>query len=82
MAATVEDILKQLGTLSQADRLRVVEQVVHEMAAEATLGHGTAHTAIWADESESDFQAFQSTLQRLRVADVERTDSAVPESTT
>ena len=33
---------------------------------------GAAPSAIWADESESDFQAFQSALERLRATDTWR----------
>ena len=50
----------------------MVEQVVHEVAAEVTTEHATAQSAIWADESESDFQAFQSAVKRLRATDIWR----------
>jgi len=72
MALTAQNILEQLRTLPPADRLRVVEQVVHEMAAEVTGEHATTQLAIWADESESDFQVFQSAVQRLRATDALR----------
>ena len=51
----------------------MVEQVVREVAVEVTAQHAHAKTAIWADESESDFQAFQSALARLRSTDTWRT---------
>ena len=73
MALTAQSILEQIRTLPRADRLRVVEQVVHDMASEVTAPHVAAPSAIWADESESDFQAFQSTLERLRAAYTWRT---------
>ena len=72
MALTVQSILEQIRTLPPEDRLRVVEQVVHDMASDATAPHAAAPSAIWADESESDFQAFQSTLERLRATDIWR----------
>jgi hypothetical protein len=72
MAVTAQDILEQLRTLPPADRLRVVEQVVHEVTAEATADHVTSSSAIWPDESETDFQAFQSTMEYLRTADTWR----------
>ncbi|HJX65436.1 MAG TPA: hypothetical protein VJ860_15955 [Polyangia bacterium] len=72
MAVTAQNILEQLRTLPAADRLRVVEQVVHDMASEVTTQRAAAPSAIWADESESDFQAFQSALERLRAADTWR----------
>ena len=72
MAMTAENILEQLRTLPPADRLRVVEQIVHDVAAEVAAPHATAQPAIWADESESDFRAFQSALERLRAADMLR----------
>jgi hypothetical protein len=34
MAVTAQHILEELRTLPPADRLRVVEQVVHDMASE------------------------------------------------
>ena len=61
-----------ISTLPPEDRLRVVEQVVHDMASEVTAPHAAAPSAIWADESESDFQAFQSALERLRATDTWR----------
>jgi hypothetical protein len=72
MAVTAQNILEQLRTLPPADRLRVVEQVVHDVAAEVTTEHTTALSSIWADESESDFQAFQSAVKRLRATDTWR----------
>jgi hypothetical protein len=74
MAVTAQNIIEQLRTLPAADRLRVVEQVVHEMAAEVTSEHAVPPSAIWADESESDFRAFQSALERLRATDRWRSD--------
>jgi hypothetical protein len=72
MAVTAQNILEQLRTLPAADRLRVVEQVVHDIASEVAAPHAVAPSAIWADESESDFQVFQSTLERLRATDILR----------
>jgi ribonuclease HII len=73
MAATAQKILEDLRELSPEERLRVVEQVVHEVAVEVKAQHAPAQTAIWAEESESDFQAFQSALARLRSTDTWRT---------
>jgi predicted kinase len=79
MAVTAQNILEQLRTLPPADRLRVVEQVVHEVATEVTTEHATSRSAIWADESESDFQAFRSALERSRAMDTWRTgDEPIP----
>lgn len=72
MAVTAQHILEELRTLPPADRLRVVEQVVHDMASDVTAPHAATPSPIWADESESDFQAFQSTLERLRATDIWR----------
>ena len=72
MPVTAQNILEQLRMLPPADRLRVVEQVVHEVTAEAITEHVTSPSAIWADESEADFQAFQSTMEHLRTADTWR----------
>jgi len=72
MAVTAQNILAQLRTLPPADRLRVVEQVVHEVTAEAITEHVTSPSAIWADESEADFQAFQAAVKRLRTTDIWR----------
>jgi len=72
MALTAQSILEQIRTLPPADRLRVVDQVVREMASEATAPNAAAPSAIWADESESDFQTFQSALERLRATDTWR----------
>jgi hypothetical protein len=72
MAVTAQNILEQLRTLPQADRLRVVEQVVHEMATEVTTPLATAQPAIWADESEADFQSFRAAVECLRATDTWR----------
>jgi hypothetical protein len=78
MTATAQRILEELRGLPPEDRLRVVEQVVREVAAEVTAQHAPVLAAIWADESESDFQAFQSAVARLRAADWRTGDEQDP----
>jgi hypothetical protein len=76
MALTAEQILAELRALHPAERLRVVERVVHEVAAEVTPEPprvGAPH-AIWADESDADFERFQRAVRELRAADVWRAD--------
>lgn len=73
MAITAEQILEQLRALAPAERLRVVEQVVHEVAAEVTPQPSSASAPIWADEADADFETFQIAVQRLRATDVWRT---------
>ena len=68
-ASQCAEILDELRELPPEERLRVVERIVHEVAAEVTAQHGAAGAAIWADESEAEFEAFRSSLERLRAAD-------------
>jgi hypothetical protein len=72
MTTRADDILHQLRALPPAERLRVVEQVVREVAAEVTPRPG-ATTSIWTDESDAEFEAFRTTVQRLRSSDTWRT---------
>ena len=75
MTLSADQILEELRALPAAERLRVVEQVVHEVAREVTpMPPPVQNTdAIWANESDADFEAFQDVVQRLRAADVWRT---------
>ena len=60
MALSAEQILEELRALPPAERLRVVEQVVHEVAREVKLAPPVVHTRlIWADETDAEFDAFQ-----------------------
>ena len=74
MALSADQILQELRALPAAERLRVVEQVVHEVAREVTPAPPPAQTttAIWANESDADFKAFQSVVQALRADDAWR----------
>jgi hypothetical protein len=83
MPLTPEEILVELRALPAAERLRVVERVVREVAEEVTPVPGPvdasegpfdASDAIWADESDGEFEAFQRAIKQLRAADVWRTD--------
>jgi hypothetical protein len=71
MALSADQILQELRALPAAERLRVVEQVVHEVAREVSPvpAPGQTTAAIWANESDADFEAFQSVVQNLRNAD-------------
>ena len=70
MALSAEQILLELRALPAAERLRVVEQVVHEVTREATGVAPTRTTeAIWANESDADFEAFQRVTRELRAGD-------------
>jgi hypothetical protein len=51
----------------------VVEQIVHEVAAEVTPQPTGAVERIWSDEGDADFEAFRSRVQQLRATDVWRT---------
>ncbi len=75
MAASAEKILAELRELPPGDRLRIVEQVVHEVASEVAGTPRTSSGPIWADESDAEFDAFQSAVQRLRAADLWRTSN-------
>lgn len=76
MALTPDEILAELRALPPAARLRVVERVVHEVAEEVTPEAPPVELseAIWADESDSDFDAFQNAVRQMRAADVWRAD--------
>jgi hypothetical protein len=75
MALSAEQILEELRALSPTERLRVVEQVVHEVAREVTPAPPVVQCtrAIWADEPDAEFEAFQNVVRDLRGADVWRT---------
>ena len=75
MTVTAEQLLDQIRALPPAERLYVVERIVHEIAAEVTPAPPTV-AAIWADESDAEFEAFQATVQRLRANDVWRNGDA------
>lgn len=74
MALSAQQILEELRALPPAERLRVVEQVVHDVAREVTPAPlAVGHTdAIWANEPDAEFEVFQSVVQELRAADVWR----------
>jgi hypothetical protein len=75
MALSAEQILEELRALPPAERLRVVEQVVHEVAQEVTPAPPIVQRtdAIWANEPDAEFEAFQSVVRKLRAIDVWRT---------
>ena len=67
MTMTAEQVLDQLRALSPAERLYVVERIVHEVAAEvAPAAPLVTAASLWGDESDAEFAPFQSTFQRLR----------------
>ena len=76
MALSAEQILKEIRALPPDERLRVVEQVVHEVAQEVTPTTPVASLAeaIWGDETDTDFEAFQRVVRELRATDVWRAD--------
>ena len=80
MTLAAEQVLEQIRALSPAERLHVVERVIHEMASEVTAQPGATATSIWADESDADFDAFQSSVQQLRTNDVWRASDAQDDS--
>jgi hypothetical protein len=73
VVAKADQILEQLRALTPAERLRVVEQVVHEVAAEVAPQQVGSPEFIWSDESDADFAAFRARIQSLRSTDVWRT---------
>ncbi|MBN1612328.1 MAG: hypothetical protein JW940_37200 [Polyangiaceae bacterium] len=76
IAITTDQVLDPIRTLTPAERLYVVERVVHEMAAEVTPAPPPTAAAIWADESDAEFETFQASVRRLRANDVWRTGDA------
>jgi hypothetical protein len=80
MTTAAEQILEQLRALTPAERLHVVERVIHEMADEVTPQPATATSPIWCDESDADFDAFQQSVQQLRMADHWRASDAQDDS--
>jgi hypothetical protein len=76
VADTADEILEQVRGLPAAERLRVAERIVREVADEVTPVPRAAVAAIWSDESDEDFQAFQAALKELRANDVWRTSDA------
>lgn len=77
MTMTAEQVLDQLRALSPAERLYVVERIVHEVAAEVTPAAPVATAAaLWGDESDADFEVFEASVQQLRSNDVWRSSDA------
>jgi len=76
MTRAAEQVLEQIRALTPAERLHVVERVIHEMASEVTPQPSAAATSIWADESDADFETFQSSVQQLRANDLWRASDA------
>ena len=76
MTSSAEHILEQIRALAPAERLQVVERVIHEMAEEVTPHPVAATSSLWSDEPEADFEAFQSSVQQLRAIDVWRASDA------
>jgi hypothetical protein len=76
MTITAEQVLEQIRALTPAERLYVVERIVHEVASEVTPAPPLTVGAIWADESDTEFEAFQASVKRLRANDVWRTGDA------
>jgi len=77
MTMTVEQVPDQLRALSPAERLYVVERIVHEVAAEvAPAAPLVTAASLWGDESDAEFDAFQASFQRLRSNDVWRSGDA------
>jgi hypothetical protein len=72
VATSAEKILDELRALQPSERLRVVEQIVRETAAQVGSPAGRPAGPIWNDESDADFDAFQNAVQRLRSTDVWR----------
>lgn len=63
MTMTAEQVLDQLRALMPAERLYVVERIVHEVAAEVTPAATFVTTAsIWGDESDAEFEAFKASV--------------------
>lgn len=74
---TAEQVLDQLRALTPAERLYVVERIVHEVAAEVTPAAPVATAAtIGGDESDAEFEAFQASVERQRSNDVWRSGDA------
>ncbi len=80
MTRTAEKILEQIRALTPAERLQVVERVIHEMADEVTPQPAATTSSIWSDESDADFGAFQSSVQQQRTNDTLASDESRPTS--
>ena len=66
MTMTAEQVLDQLRALTPAERLYIVERIVHEVAAEVTPAAPIATAAaIWGDESDAEFETFQDGIRRV-----------------
>lgn len=76
MTRAAEQVLEQIRALTPAERLHVVERVIHEMASEVTPQPSATASPIWADESDAEFDAFQSSVQQLRANDAWRASDA------
>ncbi|HMA92703.1 MAG TPA: hypothetical protein VKP30_08455 [Polyangiaceae bacterium] len=74
MPITAEQVLVQLRALTPAERLYVVERIVHELASEiASPAITMIADPIWRGEDDAEYEAFQVGIQRLRQDDLWRT---------
>ena len=76
MPMTADQILDQIRALTTAERLHVVERIVHEIATDATPQPAEIAASIWNDETDAEFEAFQTSVQQLRADDVWRIGDA------
>ncbi len=80
MTSVAEQILEQIRALTPTERLQVVERVIHEMADEVTPQPAATTSSIWSDESDADFEAFESSVRQLRTNDRWRASDAQDDS--
>jgi hypothetical protein len=69
MSPKAQELLEQLRALPRQERLRVVEQVMHEIEPQKAENAADAATGLWADVPDDEFDAFMKAVRELREAD-------------
>jgi hypothetical protein len=68
---TIQEILAFVRALPPRERLRVIEQIVHEVA-EAESAASPAPAAVWGDASDEEFETFLAAVASARTTDTLR----------
>src|SRR5215204_3281056 len=69
MSPKAQEVLEQLRALPRQERLRIVEQVMHETEPQKAENAADAATGLWADVPDDEFDAFMKAVRELRESD-------------
>ena len=64
MSPKAHEVLEQLRALPRQERLRVIAQVMNEIAPPKARSDPDAATGLWADVPDEEFDAFMKAIRR------------------